>query len=43
MTASPTCPIHRAIFLGRLNKIYGMAGKVDPQRIYHGNYGFILD
>lgn len=31
------------ILLGRLNRIYGIAGKVDPQKIYHGNYGFILD
>ncbi|MBI4274951.1 MAG: type II and III secretion system protein family protein [Rhizobiales bacterium] len=29
--------------LGRLNHIYGVAGKVDPRKIYHGNYGFILD
>ncbi len=32
-----------SVFLGRLNRIYGIAGKVEPRRIYHGNYGFILD
>ncbi|MDQ2953731.1 MAG: type II and III secretion system protein family protein [Pseudomonadota bacterium] len=32
-----------AILLGRLNRIYGIPGKVDPAKIYHGNYGFILD
>ena len=32
-----------AVFLGRLNKIYGIAGKVDPNRMYYGKYGFILD
>jgi pilus assembly protein CpaC len=32
-----------AILLGRLNRIYGVAGKVDPARMYHGKYGFILD
>jgi pilus assembly protein CpaC len=32
-----------AILLGRLNRIYGIAGKVDPKKVYHGNYGFILD
>jgi pilus assembly protein CpaC len=29
--------------LGRLNKIYGIAGKVDPRKVARGNYGFILD
>ncbi len=32
-----------SILLGRLNRIYGVAGKVDPRHSYHGNYGFILD
>jgi pilus assembly protein CpaC len=32
-----------AILLGRLNRIYGVPGTVDPRRHYHGNYGFILD
>lgn len=32
-----------SFFLGRLNKIYGIAGKVDPNRMYRGKYGFILD
>ena len=31
------------VFLGRLNKIYGVAGKVDPNKMYRGQYGFILD
>ena len=32
-----------AVLLGRLNRIYGISGKVDPKKVYHGNYGFILD
>ncbi len=31
------------VFLGRLNKIYGIPGKVDPAKMYRGKYGFILD
>ncbi|HEY4773876.1 MAG TPA: type II and III secretion system protein family protein [Xanthobacteraceae bacterium] len=31
------------VLLGRLNRIYGVAGKVDPRRLYRGTYGFILD
>ena len=31
------------IFLGRLNRVYGVAGRVDPRRPYHGSYGFIID
>ncbi len=31
------------VLLGRLNRIYGIPGSVDPRRLYHGNYGFILD
>jgi len=31
------------VFLGRLNRIYGIPGKVDPNRMYRGQYGFILD
>jgi pilus assembly protein CpaC len=31
------------ILLGRLNRIYGTTGKVEPGRSYHGSYGFILD
>ena len=30
-TASPMRPILRRVLLGRLNQIYGIAGKVDPQ------------
>jgi pilus assembly protein CpaC len=29
--------------LGRLNRIYGAAGKTEPPIEYHGKYGFILD
>jgi pilus assembly protein CpaC len=32
-----------SILLGRLNRIYGTTGKVEPGRSYHGSYGFILD
>jgi pilus assembly protein CpaC len=32
-----------SFFMGRLNKIYGIAGKVDPNRMYYGKYGFITD
>jgi pilus assembly protein CpaC len=32
-----------AVLLGRLNRLYGVAGKGDPRSGYHGNYGFILD
>jgi len=31
------------VLLGRLNRIYGVPGAVDPRRMYRGNYGFILD
>jgi pilus assembly protein CpaC len=31
------------VFLGRLNRIYGVAGQVDPRRPLHGRHGFILD
>jgi pilus assembly protein CpaC len=29
--------------LGRLNRIYGLAGHAEPHSRYRGNYGFILD
>jgi pilus assembly protein CpaC len=32
----------QTILLGRLNKIYGTAGK-DPDGVYHGNVGFIVE
>jgi pilus assembly protein CpaC len=32
-----------AIFLGRLNRLYGVAGHGDPRASYHGRPGFILD
>ncbi len=33
-----------SMLLGRLNRIYGANGTpADPQRVYHGKYGFILD
>jgi pilus assembly protein CpaC len=31
------------VLLGRLNRIYGVAGRREPRRAYHGNYGFIMD
>jgi pilus assembly protein CpaC len=32
-----------AALLGRFNRIYGVAGRVEPRRTYYGSYGFILD
>jgi pilus assembly protein CpaC len=32
-----------AILLGRLNRIYGVGGRLDPPENYRGKYGFILD
>jgi pilus assembly protein CpaC len=32
-----------AVFLGRLNKLYGIAGKTEPGKAYRNQYGFILD
>jgi pilus assembly protein CpaC len=32
-----------SVLLGRLNRIYGVAGKAEQPHAYHGNYGFILD
>jgi pilus assembly protein CpaC len=32
-----------AVLLGRLNRIYGVGGGVDPPDNYRGKYGFILD
>jgi len=31
------------VFLGRLNRIYGIAGRVDPNQMYFGKYGYNLD
>jgi pilus assembly protein CpaC len=40
--ADPNDP--STVLLGRLNHIYGAAGKVaEPKHSYHGKYGFILD
>jgi pilus assembly protein CpaC len=39
--ADPSDP--STVLLGRLNRIYGIAGRVDPNQIYHGNYGYSLD
>jgi pilus assembly protein CpaC len=39
--ADPSDPA--TILLGRLNRIYGVRGKVDEKLTYRGNYGFILD
>jgi pilus assembly protein CpaC len=32
-----------SVLLGRLNRIYGVAGSVDPNKLYRGSYGFIMD
>lgn len=37
-TADPS-----AVFLGRLNRLYGIAGKKEPGKAYRNQYGFILD
>jgi pilus assembly protein CpaC len=40
--ADPSDPSQ--VFLGNLNRIYGVGGKTDPSPdSYHGKYGFILD
>jgi pilus assembly protein CpaC len=39
--ADPSDP--SSLLLGRLNRIYGIAGRVDPNHIYHGTYGYNLD
>jgi pilus assembly protein CpaC len=39
--ADPSDPA--AVLLGRLNRIYGVRGTIDPVDRYHGKYGFILD
>ena len=39
--ADPSDPA--SILLGRLNRIYGVGGTIDPPDNYHGRYGFILD
>ncbi len=31
------------ILLGRLNRIYGVAGRADPNTTYNGRFGFIMD
>jgi pilus assembly protein CpaC len=31
------------VLLGRLNRIYGVAGRADPNRTYNGRFGFIMD
>jgi pilus assembly protein CpaC len=33
----------QADLLGSVNRIYGVPGRVDPARNYHGTYGFITD
>jgi pilus assembly protein CpaC len=32
-----------SVLLGRLNRLYGIAGKPDPNAMYRGKYGFIVD
>jgi pilus assembly protein CpaC len=36
-------PDPATVLLGKLNRIYGAAGRPDPHTGYHGSYGFILD
>ena len=31
------------MLMGRLNRIYGITGGVEPKRTYNGNFGFIMD
>ena len=31
------------VLLGRLNKIYGVGNRADPNRTYNGRFGFIMD
>ena len=33
----------QSLFLGRINRIYGVPGRVEPARNYRGTYGFITD
>jgi pilus assembly protein CpaC len=33
----------QSALLGRLNRLYGIAGKVEPVAGYEGNFGFIID
>ena len=33
----------QTVLLGRLNKVYGMPGRAEPDKRYHGRHGFILD
>jgi pilus assembly protein CpaC len=39
--ADPSDP--SAVLLGRLNRIYGIPGRVDPNQVYHGSPGFDLN
>jgi pilus assembly protein CpaC len=39
--ADPSDP--STVLLGRLNRIYGISGRVDPNQVYYGNYGYNLD
>ncbi|WP_291691282.1 type II and III secretion system protein family protein [Bradyrhizobium sp.] len=32
-----------AALLARINRIYGVAGRIDPATAYQGNFGFIID
>ena len=38
-----TDPIQSAIILGRMNRLYGIPGKIDPATVSHRRGGFILD
>ena len=43
MTASRRRAIRASIFLGRLNRVYGVEGQPAPAGSYQGRYGFILE
>ncbi len=40
MMVMPTPPIRRRVFLGRLNKLYGIAGKAEPGKAYRNHIWF---
>ncbi len=43
MTASRPHPIRSPTLLGRINRIYGLAARVDTVAGVQGNFGFIID
>ncbi len=43
MTALRRHPTPSPTLLGRINRIYGVAARVDPVGGIQGNFGFIID